>query len=271
MKKVLINYADDKFKNAQKQNTKSAYKHGFDQVIEYSPQDIDLDFFSKHKDIWSIKRGNGLWLWKPYFLLKTLKKLNDGDILFYLDSGAFWIKNAKPIFKLIEEEKIYVTDTPLIEKQFTKKIVFQKMDCMEEKYYVSNQIQSGFIGLKKNEYTVNFAKEWLKLCEDEEMLNPSILNEGIDETFYAHREDQSLLSLLCKKNNIKAHLDPTQYGKLPNKFDDSKFIIKTPAHDDKYDSLILLHRTPELNCKVCIKQWLCCKLPVWISNYFIKK
>ena len=39
---VAINYADEKYKAAQKYNTNTAYKKGrVNKVIEYSPSDID--------------------------------------------------------------------------------------------------------------------------------------------------------------------------------------------------------------------------------------
>ena len=53
-----------------------------DFFYDYGPNDIDIGFMQINNDILSSKRGNGYWLWKPYFILKTLiEKLNDGDYL----------------------------------------------------------------------------------------------------------------------------------------------------------------------------------------------
>jgi hypothetical protein len=88
MKKVLINYADKKFYDAQKACSDSGLKFGFDKVISYSVDDIDEDFFNKNRKILENWRGAGYWLWKSYFLLKTMEKLDDGDYVWYNDSGV---------------------------------------------------------------------------------------------------------------------------------------------------------------------------------------
>mgnify|MGYP001244360140 CR=1 FL=1 len=69
--KILINYADKQYEPARKWNTLTGrYIARFDKVYEYTPNDIDQSFAKLHHDILSQKRGNGLWLWKPYFVNK---------------------------------------------------------------------------------------------------------------------------------------------------------------------------------------------------------
>ena len=82
--KILINYADKQYEPARKWNTLTGrYIARFDKVYEYTPNDIDQSFAKLHHDILSQKRGNGLWLWKPYFVNKALSDCSDGDIIFY--------------------------------------------------------------------------------------------------------------------------------------------------------------------------------------------
>ena len=84
--KILINYADKQYEPARKWNTLTGrYIARFDKVYEYTPNDIDQSFAKLHHDILSQKRGNGLWLWKPYFVNKALSDCSDGDIIFYCD------------------------------------------------------------------------------------------------------------------------------------------------------------------------------------------
>ena len=50
--KVLINYADSKYKYVQKICSYTGYRKGkFDKVIEYSPKDIDRDFYKANEEI----------------------------------------------------------------------------------------------------------------------------------------------------------------------------------------------------------------------------
>ena len=48
---VAINYADKNFKNAQKLNTKTAYKYGkVDRVVEYTPDDLNVRLKVSHSN-----------------------------------------------------------------------------------------------------------------------------------------------------------------------------------------------------------------------------
>ena len=68
----------------------------FDEVILYTDEYLKKDeyFWGKHGYfVENNPRGYGHWLWKPYITKITMDKMNDGDILFYLDSGCeFHIK-----------------------------------------------------------------------------------------------------------------------------------------------------------------------------------
>ena len=256
--KVLVNYADDAYKKTQKWNSWSG-KHiaGFDKVYSFSPSDIDDEYYKEHEDILGKKRGNGLWLWKPYFISKALNELNDGDILFYVDSGSFFVKRIdKLIDSLRDNEKIWVSDCPLIEACFTKPICFKKLEC-DESIINTNQIQAGFLLFVCCDETREFVREWLHYCEDYELMSheESISLEYNKGTrFVAHREDQSLLSLLCKKKGIIAHKDPSQRGKYPETFFNPYYTYQVPEHpEDKYGTVIFLHKSKVLNVGVIIR------------------
>lgn len=268
--KVLLTYASGNYRKAQRLNVQTGkWIAGFDRTIECGPEDIEEDFQKAHEDIFAYARGNGLWLWKPYLLLKTLEELEEGSLLVYLDAGAFWARSAQPVFEILERENLYVSDLPLVEKQFSKAYVFDRMQMTEEQIR-SQQIQGTIIGVKKCGWTVAFIKEWLRLCCDAELLAPDRNPQGLDETFIAHREDQSILSCLCKTRGIKPHKDPTQYGMLPQKYRGKDFILSVPVHNDGYKAMIALHRSGNCDKRICLNQWLCCVLPVRLSKKFIK-
>lgn len=256
--KILINYADDAYEKSQKWNTWTGRNiAGFDKVYSFSPKDIDKEYYAAHKDILSIKRGNGLWLWKPYFINKVLNESNEGDIIFYADSGAFFLKNIDALISSIrEDEKIWVSDNPLLESCFTKEICFRKMSCDTPEIRDSNQIQATYLMLISCNESKRFIEEWLRWCEDFELMSPEgrlNLSEDVGNGFVAHREDQSILSLLCKKHKILPHKDPSQRGKYPETFYNTKYAFRIPDHsDDKYDSVIFLHKAKAPNIFVFI-------------------
>jgi hypothetical protein len=219
---VSINYSDQNFKKKQQLNSWTAKHIGkVDKVISYSSADIDLEFFEANKEILTQKRGGGYWLWKPYIILKTLNELNDGDFLFYVDSGIQFIKNVNGLITKLEKsgQEIMVFQLPLLEIQWTKKEVFDYFGISNNDFLYSNQIMGSTLCLKKNENSVSFVMKWLEICQNQSLLLPSS-NLHLDEykCFIAHRDDQSLLSVLSKISNIKPFSDPTDFGKFPYQY-----------------------------------------------------
>ncbi|MGG3625214.1 hypothetical protein ABES25_16870 [Bacillus gobiensis] len=261
--KILINYADEKYKRTQKFNSWTGKHIGkLDKVYSFGPEDIDKEFYNKNKHILDIKRGNGLWLWKPYFILKVMEECEEGDIVFYCDSGAFFIRNINALIETIDcEKKIWVSDIPLLEVCFTKPSCFQIMNCVTDNYKYTNQIQATFFMTINCKDTRDFVKKWLTLCCDYNLLSPE---EGKHKkgnsrrNFVSHREDQSILSLLCKKEGIVAHLDPTQRGKYPEWYKKDEYEFLEPHHTDNYSPILFLHKTPDVNILSSIKQYLIC-------------
>lgn len=259
--RYLINYADEKFRNAQKLNTSSARRFcHFDKIIEYGPSDIDRTFFERNKQIFMVKRGNGLWLWKPYIIKKTLERLEYGDIVFYCDSGACFFRECDIVFNILQHQDIWVTVLPLVEEQWTKKRTFDIMHLDIEKYGKMRQISGTFLALKKSEFTNKFVDEWLSYCENYECIAPSSDKRYELSWYIDHREDQSILSLLVKKYNIKFFSDPSQFGVYPEKYFAEGRILEYYRKLD-YKPFILHHRRNNVNFLHLIKCWMRIYLP----------
>ncbi|MFE4041437.1 hypothetical protein [Priestia sp. YIM B13489] len=261
--KILINYADGKYKKTQSFNTWTG-KHvaRFDKVYSFGPENIDTEFYTKNKLILDIKRGNGLWLWKPYFILKVMQEANEGDVVFYCDSGAFFIRRIDSLISNIDKESdIWVSDVPLLEKNFTKYDCFRHMDCLEDIYKNTNQIQGTFFMAINSERSRSFVRKWLNYCQDKKVLCSGDVGQiENNKELIAHREDQSILSLLCKKENIPAHLDPSQRGKYPKWYENKNYPYSPASHLDSYKPILYLHKTPDVNIISCLKQYIKCVL-----------
>lgn len=215
--KVLINFADKNYKEQQKYNTKTGYRIGkFDKVIEFSPDNIPESYKTAHNDIFSVSRGYGLWLWKPYFILETLKKLNDGDYLFYCDSGAYFMESVDLLIAVMERDKqeVMCYEIPLLECQWTSKTCSDGMNCFDEKYLLTPQRCASYMLIKKSAFSMDVISSYLKYCENYELLSGGDLGNMC----LAHREDQSIWSLVTKQYGIKAYRDPSQYGFLPGSY-----------------------------------------------------
>jgi len=248
---VLINYANDLFRSSQKVNSKSGEKIGlFSKVISYNPTDIDANFKNKNKKILEQKRGNGYWLWKPYFIKKTLEDLDWGDYLFYCDSGSYFIDSVHKIISLSQksEQDIIPFELTHLESEWTKRDAFVFMECDSADYYNTKQRLASFILIKKTELSIQFIEEWMNFALDERILTDIDNVSGFENypNFKDHRHDQSIFSLLSKKYGFKAYRDPSQFGNA----------VKELYSDSNYEQIFILNRKRNLSIKVRIKKYL---------------
>lgn len=238
---VAINYADKSFQKAQILNLKTAKKWGADRTIAYGPEDIDQEFREKNQKILSATKGNGYYLWKPYFLLKAYQELGEDDYLIYTDAGSVFINQIQYLIDDMERENMdimaFSLPADMLEKQYTKRDAFILMGCDEEYYYNTTQTIGGYVILKKSPFVENFLKQDILYAQDERIITDEKNVMGKDNIpgFVAHRHDQSVFSLMCKKNGVKRFRDPSQYG-IIGKFTDD---IMEISH---YPQIIESHR-----------------------------
>ncbi len=217
MTKVLINFANRFFYKSQRYNTKTGLEvGGFDKAISYTPNDIDHEFFKQNRRILSRVKGAGYWLWKPYFIVKTLNQLRNGDFLLYCDSGTHFINSIDALVDTsqILDQDIIPFDVGFIEKIHTKRDTFILMNCDTPAYTDTAQRLASFILFKKSKVTIDFSREYLEFARDERILTDLENEMGYPNypEFEAHRHDQSIFSLLTKQYNLLAHRDPSQWG-----------------------------------------------------------
>jgi hypothetical protein len=181
----------------------------FNNIYCYTDYDLKTDstFWNKHSDfIINNKRGYGYWLWKPYLIKKTMEKMNDGDILLYLDSGCEIDVNKKEklikYFDLVKYELIIGTLTRFMEKFLTKIDLFVELNMVEDQYLNTIQHQAGVLLFLVCDKTRNIVNEWYELGCTYHNIND---NPSINKTlvcYKEHRHDQSIFSLLTKKYKL---------------------------------------------------------------------
>ena len=183
---------------------------GFDIVINYGRKDIDSNFYEKNRSIFTHKKGAGYWIWKPYIIVKTLKTLYEGDYLFYCDVDFHFVQSIDILIETLDKSNQNVMifkhhySLMLQEKYWTKRDLFIAMDCDNEKYTDTHQIQGGIHLWKKSDKSIKIAEEWLELVQNEHLLTneSSILGKPEYDGFVEHRHDQSIFSLICKRHNL---------------------------------------------------------------------
>jgi len=220
---IVISYATERFKRSQTILSEESLRKGADSVIEYAPKDLDPDFVEKNIKILSQSKGAGLWLWKPYIILKTLEECNYGDKILYCDSGMYPIKELEYLFCLTNVEN------PIILFQVHEKLI---KDWTHNRCIETLNFDRSLLNLEqvcgapqlytKTEKSLSFVRELLNLCENYEAIN--------DFGDIKHRHDQSILSILAANKEIEIYRDPSQWG---NEY---------PRANSTYPQIFNLHR-----------------------------
>lgn len=261
---VAINFADKTFYFSQILNKISALFIGkVNNVISYNPNNIDEKFYGDNIEFFeNNKRGFGLWLWKPYFISRTLSTLNYGDYLVYSDSGSVYLKSIRGLINKMKEnnDDILLTQIPLFEIQYTSEFVFKFYNANNFKW--TNQIQAGFILIKKTQFSEKFIKDWLNGCLNFDLLSGSNYKKESKE-FISHREDQSILSIIAKINKINFYSDITDYQLNPSRYIfNNKQFFKIPEIDSRRfidNPYFLLYRRSNVFIyffKYIIRRWI---------------
>lgn len=218
MKKILINYAHKKYYKSQEINSKSGLeKGGFTESIKFGFNDIDDNFKKENQHILSQQKGAGYWLWKPYIILETLRNISENDIIFYCDSGSFFVGNFNDYLfnRCFDDEKgIILFNGNYPNYEYTKRDCFYYMGCDENKYTQGNHLTASFQLVRKTDFTLNFYSEHLNFSKDYRISTDSPNECGLNNHngFIAHRHDQSILSLLSIKYGVTLLEDISQYG-----------------------------------------------------------
>ncbi len=241
----LVNFANEDYRQQQKDCTRTALKYGkVDKVIEYTEHDLDSEYINSNIRIAYIKRGFGLWLWKPYLILKTIDSLHPGDIIVYADAGISFVNSITHLIPFLDKANndILVFDYPLLNVDWTKAEAFKYANFTPESN--TRQIYGGFIILKVSDKSRTIVSEWYELCRDERILSPKIFDKSLSEQpfFKAHREDQSVLTIVAYKNGVSALPDPSDYGLFDFCFKQMGRCNLRPEHSRPYPTIILINR-----------------------------
>jgi hypothetical protein len=217
----------------------SARKFGYDDFSFWNREKIkNTDFYKENQEILDQKRGAGYWAWKPYIILEELNKLQEGDILIYMDSANYFIKGIEPLIELAKKNNGFYFEEQRFEdkklKYWTKRDCFYYMDADNKEFHDTYIRQAGFIILENKSNVVNLINEWLNFSKNKQVItdienncNLPNLNDFID-----HRHDQSIFSILMHKYMINGFRPPTQWG---NNFKPKSLLTKDDFIDEKYN------------------------------------
>jgi len=246
---VLVSYASAGYRPSQQRLVASATGHGIDRCVSFSPSVLlKSGYRFRHSHILGQPRGAGCWLWKPYVILKTLRELDDGDVVVYLDVDNLILEHLSPLVELARQHPVLLfANHGQVNRLWTKRDCFVLMGCDTPEYYEAEQVDAAQIVVLNTSHARDFVERWLRWCEDPRVLTDQANTCGLPnlEGFIEHRFDQSVLSLLAKQQGVKTFRSPTQYGnhlklpafRVPGEHSSDSYGAQ-PPEDSAYGTLI---------------------------------
>ena len=179
----------------------SALNKGADFYLPYRVKHLDATFSTKNSAILAQKRGAGLWLWKPYVILKALSLMGPTDVLVFADSGCLVVGSLSGLAKrLLEAHKhILVFENFHANGPYIKREALRLMGMDTPEVRGARQLQGGFLVVRNTPESRAFLQEWLEACAQEQALSDRPSKEEYPD-FIDHRHDQALLSLVYLKH-----------------------------------------------------------------------
>ena len=212
---IAITYANKNFERQAQFNKQSALEIGkVDKHIIYGPNNIASEFKEKNKEILSKPRGNGYWLWKPYFIYKTFKeKLREGDYIIYTDAGILYMNSIYLVIDFLKKQnaEMWAIKLKYKERFYSKRDAFILMGVDMPFYSETYQYMAGVQIYRKSKYTEKFLEHLLFYSQDKRIIldTPNTLGLENYPGFIDNRHDQTVFSLLVKKYGESDSENPT--------------------------------------------------------------
>lgn len=226
--RVFLSFANSRLFRSQRRIRNEAERmQVFDEILTLNESDLDEKFYRGYKDkLKPSVRGFGYWSWKPQVINQALAKMNDGDVLLYVDAGCHLnlrgLERLQEYFRITEMSKSGVLafqgvppSYPLIydgrplpdlkERLWTKGDVLDYFGVRDMPEITETQTYgAGVIVIKKCKSSLELIQEWLEAIKFSFALlddSPSKSRNG--EGFIEHRHDQALFSILCKLHSVE--------------------------------------------------------------------
>lgn len=208
----LITFTDDNMTIAADICVQSAKQNNVHETKIYRPKDIDAKFYKANKAILDAPRA-GYWLWKPYFIDRELKKMNEGDYLIYCDAGVEIVNNVNHIIDRMDQD-IFLFANQYKHVEWSKGAVLDAIipEWRDGRYDSFNQVQASVIVVRNSQISRGFINEWLKFCCVQHLIDDSPSITPNYKTFSENRHDQSCLCSLQIKYGVKLHYWSASYN-----------------------------------------------------------
>lgn len=202
----VVTYADGDIRRwiAKYHTRPSCLLHGADEVRIWGPNDLDDEFVSRNREILEQSRGKGLWIWKHYVQYRTMKEMDDGDILLYIDSDFRCDPSIVQYFCLAQAKDVVGFHHSHLDYSLTRLASRDAMILMGlDSASVASSVQSsgGNILFRKSPTAIDFIREMAAWSQPVDVVG----NYG-DETSteYWHEQTRSTACLNSARRSVKS-------------------------------------------------------------------
>jgi len=183
-------------------------KVGIEKHLRWQQQILEKTLFYKENiTLFAHKKGFGGWVWKPYIIYDALKRIPDGDYVYYQDcynDPRGFISSVEPVIDYMEKHKIEILPglkEPYFNKSFIKDALLKHFNfgVVQELEFLSRKhVCASPIFIKKSDNSVNIIMEWLTLCQKPNLILPKPNPSGVQ-----HNYDMSIWNCILEKYKIR--------------------------------------------------------------------
>jgi len=202
---VTTAFGGGKYKQGQNFLGKQAKKCDINHIAFTDDDIFESELVKENQEWFSKDNGYGWFAWKPYAILKAMENLEEGDKIFYIDTlDIFHPDVFKFVDTLMGDDPCLLCVASSINKHYTKKDCFVYMDCDDDPYWNSGQLEAGFGFWKVCDETKDILQEWLTWCLDEKVNGELTAFSNLKEEpgFVACRHDQSILTNMAVRDGL---------------------------------------------------------------------
>ncbi len=232
-RKICITFGGEVYDGPTALTKMLAPKFGADDVWVYDDHWLvheRPDFYEQNRWLWEHhhKRGFGWYAWKPFILLDALDRMNDGDVVLYLDADTFPVDDFSVLYERCASDGGIMlfkaggnVNRRFQQRQWCKRDCFIAMNQDEEKYYEAEAGVARFMLFQKGPWRAKqFLMEWLTYCVNPiaTTFDPSVLAPEV-AGFEEHRTEQAIMTNLAHKYRLKLYREACELG---NSFPEDK-------------------------------------------------
>jgi len=207
----------------------SAINNGCSASTIYTVEDLDKDFKKRNSKTLAEPRGAGYWIWKPQVIWQELHKWNFGDVVVYTDAGVEFISDIRHLVNKMGDNFCFLFQSTHTHSEWTKGDILAITNSPPAK-----QLQATAMLFRNTPEAKGFVFEWLQLCQIPDLITDAESKLPNAPGFKENRHDQSIITELQLKYNIKAHWWPARYN--------NKFNYSHTGHNDYYPITFNHHR-----------------------------